>query len=269
MRRFVVFITLLFVSLQLFSQEVNRVVSLAPSITDNIYLVGGENKLVGCTSYCIPAINDGKEQVGSAINVNVEKIFSLRPDLVLTTGLTKPQDISALKKLGIRVEVMETPKSFDQICEQTLQIARFVGSGKNAVEIVEDAKQKVAEIKEKSKGLKPEKVLFQIGASPVFVAIKNTFLDDYITFCNSENMAGELTSGSMSRESVVLKNPDVIIIAEMGGFGKEEKKVWERYSSVSAVQKKKIFLISSETSCSPSPVNFVSALEDVYKFITQ
>ena len=175
MRRFVVFITLLFVSLQLFSQEVNRVVSLAPSITDNIYLVGGENKLVGCTSYCIPAINDGKEQVGSAINVNVEKIFSLRPDLVLTTGLTKPQDISALKKLGIRVEVMETPKSFDQICEQTLQIAWFVGSGKNAVEIVEDAKQKVAEIKEKSKGLKPKKFFSRLVQARFLLPLKTRF----------------------------------------------------------------------------------------------
>ncbi len=88
----------------IFSQEVNRVISLAPSITENIYLIGAQDKLVGCTSFCTQAIADGVEQVGSTIDINAEKILVLKPDLVLTMEMTKQQDIATLKNLGIRVE---------------------------------------------------------------------------------------------------------------------------------------------------------------------
>ena len=64
-------------SFLLSAQEVKRVVSLTPSITENIYLIGESNKLVGCTNYCTLAVKDKVEQVGSAVEVNVEKKFCL------------------------------------------------------------------------------------------------------------------------------------------------------------------------------------------------
>ncbi|HYQ56386.1 MAG TPA: hypothetical protein VEP89_03485, partial [Draconibacterium sp.] len=96
-----------------------------------------------------------------------------------------------------------------------------------------------------------------------------TFMNDFILFCNGKNIASGLDHGTMTRESILLKNPDVIIIAEMGGFGEQEKEVWEAYDSMSAVKNDKVFLIASETSCSPTPANFVSALEDVYRFVSK
>ncbi|MBK6283941.1 MAG: ABC transporter substrate-binding protein [Draconibacterium sp.] len=92
-----------------FSQPAKRVISLAPSITENIYLLGAQDKLVGCTSYCTPAVNNGKEQVGSTIDINIEKILMLKPDLVLAMTLTKPQDLATMKKLGLKVELFQTP----------------------------------------------------------------------------------------------------------------------------------------------------------------
>jgi iron complex transport system substrate-binding protein len=73
----------------------------------------------------------------------------------------------------------------------------------------------------------------------------------------------------MTRESVLMKNPDVIIVATMGGFGEEEKKIWESYAVLKAAVNNKIFLIDSETSCSPTPVNFAKAFADVVKFVNQ
>lgn len=268
MRRFV-FVFFLLIAFGSFSQETKRIVSLAPSVTDNIYLIGGAKKLVGCTSYCYPAIKDSVTQVGSAVDVNVEKVFALQPDIVFTTRLTKPQDIASLRQLGIKVEVLETPRSFQQICDQTIHIAELIGETGKAGEIVEGAERKVAEIKRKSKELRKQKVFFQIGANPIFTVIKNTFLDDYITFCHAENITADLTSGTITREAVVAQNPDVIIIAEMGGFGAEEERVWKSYQNLSAAKSNKVFLISSDTSCNPTPTNFVSALNDVYNFIKE
>jgi len=253
-----------------FSQAAKRVISLAPSITENIYLLGAQDKLVGCTSYCTLAVNDGKEQVGSTIDVNMEKIMMLKPDLVPAMMLTKPQDIATLKRVGIKVELIPTPKNFDEICDQTIKIAELLGVGNAAKELVQKSKQTVDSLKiSSSKNPEKQKIFFQLGANPIFTVLENTFMNDYILLCNGENIANGLTKGSMTRESVLMKNPDVIIVATMGGFGAEEKKVWETYRGLAAAENNKIFLIDSNTACNPTPVNFAKAFADVVKFVNQ
>lgn len=250
-----------------FAQPVKRIVSLAPSITENLYLVGAGNKLVGCTSYCTLAVNDGVQQIGSTIDVNVEKILLLKPDLVLTMQLTKPQDIEALRKLGIKVEVFVTPKNFDEICNQTVEIARLSGNLKTAGMVIEKAKQQVDSLKNLMRNKPKRTIFFQLGANPVFSVLPNTFMNDYITFANASNIANGMKTGIITRESVLSKNPDVIFIAEMGGFGVKEKEVWESYKGLKAAATKSIWIIDSETSCSPTPENFAKAFADVVKYL--
>lgn len=266
----VLIVFLLINSFSGFSQNAKRVISLAPSITENIYLIGGEDKLVGCTSYCTLAVNDGKEVVGSTIDLNVEKILALKPDLVLTMELTKPQDMETMKKLGLNVILIPTPINFEEICDQTLEIGKLIGKEDEAEKVIEETKKTVYTIKQKTESSnKKPKIFFQIGANPIFVVLQKTFMDDFITLVNGENIAKGLKHGTVTRESVLVKNPDVIIIATMGGFGEKELKVWENYKGISAVKNKKVFLIASETSCSPTPDNFAKALSEVYQFVSQ
>ena len=264
-------LTLLLGLLHIFSSvgQVQRVVSLAPSITENIYLIGAQNKLVGCTSYCTDAVRDGIQQVGNAVEINMEILYALKPDIVLAMKLTKQQDIETMEKLGIRVDVMDSPRNFEEICKQVLHIADLIGNKEQAQKVVDDAGQKVAEIRKKSQQLPHSKIFFQLGADPVFTVLENTFMNDYITFCNGENIAAGLTKGTITRESVVLKNPDIMIIATMGGFGDKEIQVWKSFTGIEAVKNDKVFLIDSETSCSPTPENFISALEDVFNNINE
>jgi iron complex transport system substrate-binding protein len=261
---------LLFLPLFGFSQNAKRVISLAPSITETLYMIGAQDKLVGCTSFCTQAIADGKEQIGSTVDVNIEKILKLKPDLVLAMLLTKPQDIETMRRLGIKVEVIPTPKNFNEICNQTIQIARLTGNENAAREIVQKTKNVVDSLKLKCRK-HPEKlkIFFQLGSNPIFTVLENTFMNDFILLCNAENIANGLTKGSVTRESVLMKNPDVIIVATMGGFGAEEQKIWKSYGGLKATKNNKIFLIDSETACSPTPVNFAKAFSDVVKFVNQ
>jgi iron complex transport system substrate-binding protein len=253
-----------------FSQAAKRVISLAPSITENIYLLGAHEKLVGCTSFCTEAVANGIQQVGNAVDVNMEIIMILKPDLVLAMTLTKPQDIETMKRLGIKVDLIPTPKNFDEICEQTIYIAKLIGSEKAAFDVVQKSKQTVDSLKHSLvQHTEKQKIFFQLGANPIFTVLENTFMNDYILLSNCENIANGLTKGSMTRESVLKKNPDVIIVATMGGFGADEKKVWESYNGLKAAKTEKIFLIDSETSCSPTPASFASAFTDVVKFVNQ
>ena len=70
------------------AQQYKRIISLAPSITQSLYYLGAEDKLVGRTSYCVATENDNIEIVASAVTLNMEKAVSMKPDLVLVLGLT-------------------------------------------------------------------------------------------------------------------------------------------------------------------------------------
>jgi iron complex transport system substrate-binding protein len=252
-----------------YSQHVKRIVSLAPSITENLYLVGAKNKLAGCTSYCTQAVKDGVPQVGSTIDFNIEKILLLKPDLVIAMQLTKPQDVEAMRKLGINVKVFSSPKNFNEICAQNLEIAMLTGNTTEAEKVIAKARHQVDSLKYEMKSFSKKKVFFQLGANPLFAVLEHSFLNDYILFSNAENIVKGTKTGIISRESVLSKNPDVIFIATMGGYGAEEKKIWENYKGLKAASTKSIFLIESETSCSPTPENFAKAFADVVNCMKQ
>jgi iron complex transport system substrate-binding protein len=106
-------------------------------------------------------------------------------------------------------------------------------------------------------------VFFELGAKPIFTVIPNTFMDDYISFAGGENIASDLKSGTITRESVLARNPDVIFIVTMGIVGTDEKSTWGKYKDISASKAGKIFIVDSNKACSPNPVIFVDVVEQI------
>lgn len=243
------------------AQTYKRIVSLAPSLTQSIYFMDAQDKLIGCTSYCEAAKADKKTIVASAVKPNLEKIISLKPDLVLASGFTNPEDIATLRKFGIQVEVFQSPKSFDDICRQFTDLGKTIGKAREAEKIVSDSRKKVTDIQTRRKGKPQLKMFFQIGANPLFTVIPNTFMDDYMKFLGTQNIAKDLKRGSVSREFVIAKNPDYIFIVTMGIVGEEEKTVWSKYSNLTAARKKQIHIVDSEIACQPTPVTFAQTME--------
>jgi len=121
-----------------------RIVSLGPVNTENVYLLGADDRLVANTSYCVrPIAAKDKEKIGSVMQVSVEKIISLHPDLVLATGLTPPQQVKKLEDIGIRVVRFKQPASFIEICDLFLQLGRLLGLEDRAQQIVAQARSEV------------------------------------------------------------------------------------------------------------------------------
>lgn len=262
-------ITLVTISLtySVFGQTPTRIVSLAPSLTKNVYFLEQQHKLVGCTSYCDTAVANGKEVVASAVKVNIEKVVSLKPDLVITTTMTNPETLDMLKKFNIRVETFPTAKSFDEICKQTIRLGQIIGAESNAKRIVTQSEIKIKSLASSTRKDKSPTVFFQIGAKPLFTVIPGTFMNDYILLAGGKNVVTNTKTGTITREAVIASNPDVIFIVTMGIVGNEEKNVWESYSTLSAAKNKKIFIIDSNDACTPTPVTFVKTLERVINLI--
>ena len=258
------------VTANLQAQTPQRIISLAPSLTKNLYLLHAEDLLVGCTSYCTLQSGTDAEVVASAIQVNYEKAVMLKPDLLITTSLTKPKTIETFKKLGVEVLVFDSPQSFDEICQQFIELGKKIGKEALAQKIIADSKSRIEKIEQQVPVGKPkQKVFMQIGANPLFAVVPDTFMNDFIRLSGTQNIASDLSVGSINREMVLVSNPDVIIVVLMGSLGAEEKDRWEEFEALSAVQKDQVFIVDADKTCSPTPVSFVEALDDIINLIYQ
>ncbi len=249
-------------------QPYTRIVSLAPSFTQSILHLEAMDNLVGCTSYCKIADAGKVEVVASAVKANIEKIIGLKPDIVLASGLTNPKDIELLRKVGIKVEVICSPKSFREVCDQFMQMGVWTGKTEEARKIVEESRRTVEGIVLKNSRRPAKKIFFQVGANPIFSVVPNTFMDDFITLLGAKNIASGLTHGTVTREFVIANNPDYIFIATMG-ITEEEMKTWENYSSLTASRKGQIYSIDSDMACQPIPIYFAETLKEMDRLIWQ
>ncbi len=244
-----------------------RIVSLGPINTENIYLLGAQDRLVGNTSYCVrPVAANDKEKIGSVMQVRLEKIISLKPDLVLATGLTRDKQLKQLQRLGLRVVQFKQPSSFAEICEQFLKLGHLLGLEKRAREIIDHVQGRVQSIALRYQQHRAQKVFLQIGSRPLFSSVQSSFTSDYIFYSNGINIAGRRNNGSMNSEQVLAEDPDVIIIAIMGsetGVARVERNKWQRFSELKAVKQDRVHVINPDLVCSPSPLTFVEALEQI------
>ncbi len=248
-----------------------RIVSLGPVITEMIYLLEADERLIADTAYCLsPEDARHKTKIGTVIQFNVEKIVSLSPDLVLASPLARERQLKLLQKLGIPVRQVENPETFDKMCSMMISLGRLLDKIEKARSIVAKARREVAAIVEKTADLPRRKVFMQIGLKPLHTSPQNTFIHEYIEFAGGINVAADAATGNYSREKVLEKNPDVILIATMGSSkagAKKEKKTWRSYSSLSAAANGRIYILDPEIICGPTPVSFVEGLKEIARLI--
>ncbi len=265
--RIVIILFFILFSTNVKGQQPLKIISLAPIITKMIYLLDEENNLAGCTNYCDIAVKDHKNIVANDMEVNVEKILILQPDIVITTNLTKPTVINEIKKVGIKVKVYAIPDSYSDLSNIFVDMAKLLNKNSLAMDIIYKQQQRLDLIMKKIPGGKKVKIFFEIGTKPLFTVIPHTFMDDYIKYAGGVNIAGDLKNGLISKESVLTRNPDVIFIVTMGILTDEEISMWKNYHFLNAAKFNRVFSIDADKTCSPDPVTFVDVVDQMVKLI--
>ena len=138
-----------------------------------------------------------------------------------------------------------------------------MGAEARAKQLVTRAQKEAASIRTQVAGLEKVKVFWQLGAKPLFAATKKYFTNDYIEYAGGINIAADAPSGIYSREEVLKKNPQVIVIVTMGIAGEQEAETWKTYTTIDAVKNNRIYIVDSYTYCSPTPGGFVKALREL------
>ena len=247
-----------------------RIVSLVPSVSDQLYDLGCDSLLVGCTSYCSRAVADSVTVVGSAIQTNLELLIAQRPTLVFASDFTAPQTISALENAGIQVIQFTNPASYDAIQAQYRQIAEIVGASDLAERRLAEINQRVDSLKalNASRPWHP-RAFMQIAFDPLFGASTSTYMNDLITFSGCTNVVTVAGNGQLSLEYVVEQNPEVLFLITNHGSESGSEESWYKLRSVTAVQKKAYCPLPGSIVSQPTPQHFVEALQLMTDYLSE
>jgi iron complex transport system substrate-binding protein len=248
-----------------------RIIPLAPNLTEILYALGLGDRVVGVTNHCnYPPEASLKPRVGSYINLNVEKIISLSPDLAIGTVDGNERIIlDLLEQANIKVFFVN-PRSVRQVIDTILNLGRLCGAQGNAQVLAGKLTKRVDHVLDRTFSKEKPLVFLQIQIQPIMTVNKNTVHHDLIRLAGGRNMAAEepVTYPRISMEEVIQKKPEVILISsmEMGGRFEKARQDWLRWTSIPAVQNKRVYLIDSDLIDRPSP-RLIDGLEIMARYI--
>jgi len=197
-------------------QTIHRIVSLAPNLTETVYALGLQDRLVGDTDYCdFPPEAQQKPKVGGAINPSLETIASLHPDLVLVTkNLNRLETVNALDSLGIPSYATD-PHTVEAIIASTERLAELLGAPETGTTLGKEMERRIAAIKDRVASLPPRRVLFVVWTEPLISIGNNTFIADALQHAGAVSVIDSSQSWpQINLEEVVLLQPEFLVFAE-------------------------------------------------------
>jgi iron complex transport system substrate-binding protein len=197
-------------------QPVMRIVSLAPSLTETIYALGLQDRLVGDTDYCdYPPEAQKKQKVGGAINPSLEEIAHLRPDVVLVTRHLNTLDtVHSLDALGIPSYATD-PRNVDEIVASAKRLGDVLGAPEAGAALAEDLQHRLEVLRQKIGALPPRRVLFVVWTDPLISIGKDTFIADALRRAGAVSIIDSKQDWpQVNLEEVAHLQPEVLVFAE-------------------------------------------------------
>ena len=235
-----------------------RIVSLAPGITETLYELGLDDKIVGVTSYCNwPPRARQKPRIGGFTNPSIEKIVSLKPDLIIATADGNGKDtVNQLERIGLAVYVTN-PSDTDRILKSILHIGEITDKINVAGKLVEKLQKRLDNIATQTQNKRKPRVFFQIGLEPVITAGRGTLISEAIGIAGGINIAGNDAARypRYSAEGIMAGSPDIILFAPMSNDKEFEavKSYWQKLAQIPAIKNNKIYLIDTDLISRASP----------------
>jgi iron complex transport system substrate-binding protein len=199
-------------------EKPEAIVSLIPSNTEIAFALGLGNNIVGVSDHDnYPEEVQEKEKIGG-LELNIEMILSLEPDLVLAHPTNSPEGIDQLKESGLTVLMVNDATNFDEVYESIEMMAEATGTKEEGENIITSMQDKLSELEEKAAGIPEDEVksvYIEISPEPeIFTPGNNTFENEILTKINAENIAADQEGWiELSEEAIVEQNPEVIILS--------------------------------------------------------
>lgn len=204
--------------------EVHKVVSISPAVTEIMFDLGAGEMLVGRTDFCnYPEEVENIESIGGISNLNVEKVISLKPDLVISGSMVPQKSVEQLEKMGIPMVCIIEKEKFEGLYDNVARIGKVIGRQEKADAMVRELRSKVSSIDTLGKydyGMGepiPRPTVYYVvgfGKAGNYTAGGNTFINDIIRLAGGQNIAENISGWNFSVEALMNSNPNYIMIRQ-------------------------------------------------------
>lgn len=232
-----------------------RIVSLAPSITETLFALGAGSEVVGVSQYSdYPEAARRLPQVGSYVKPNVEAIVGLRPTLII--GLSSSSNLRAMRSFEMMGYATLTvgEGTLTDIETNITRIGHRIGRDRQAADLISDMHRHFALVQARLKDADSPKVLMLVGHQPLVAVGGSNFLSELITMAHGTNIAVSSESWPrLSIEYVIATAPAVIIDGQMGNDASSPDNFWQQYSTIPAVEHHRLYGYENDPLLKPGP----------------
>ena len=221
-----------------------RIVSTSPAVTEIIYALGGSHLLVGRTDFCTyPPEAMQIASIGGISNLNIERIMSLNPDLVISGSMIPRKSTIQMEKMGVPTVCVIEQQHYEGLYDNISKIGRLIGCTQTADSLNAVLRDRLKQLDVQTT-TKPRSVYYVVGfgASGNFTAGGDSFINDIIRLAGGRNIAEDITGWSYSLENLMQQNPEYIVIR------KEDSAAFCRmppYNQLDAVKNGRVIAIES------------------------
>jgi len=232
------------------SQSAQRIVSLAPHITELLFAVGAGDKIVGVVEYSdFPAQATSIQQVGNHTAIDLERISILNPDLIVAWQSGNPESaLNRLRQMGYVVFRSE-PKTLKDIPVTMSRLAELAGTDKQAQLAIDAYQAQFQQLKARYTGRLPVTVFYEIWNQPMMTVNGQHIINEVIEFCGGQNIFANMNSlaPTVAVEPVLAANPQVIIASSSNGQAPEWLDDWRQWTALDAVRYGNLFHVNADT----------------------
>ncbi|KQQ86750.1 cobalamin-binding protein [Massilia sp. Leaf139] len=238
------------------ARPAQRVISMAPHVTELVFAAGGGARIVGAMNYSdYPFEARMIPLIGSNSQIDLERVIALKPDLLIVwqSGNTARQ-IAQLQSLGIPVFHSE-PRSLDMVESSLQRFGRLLGTEKTAGAAAARFRAKVNDLRTRYGSRSPVTVFYQAWDNPLYTLNGDQIASDAIRLCRGKNIFAELKTiaPQVSVEAVLQRDPEAIVGGKV--FAPEDRglTVWAPYKGMKAVRRNNLFTLDDELITRPGP----------------
>lgn len=232
-----------------------RVISLAPHVTELAFAAGGGARLIAVDENSdYPAAAKALPKAGSFRAIDLERIVAAKPDLLLV-WLHGPsaRQLEPLRQLGIPLFYSQ-PKRFADIPSNLRRIGQLLGSSAQAEQAARRFEQDLAALRQQQQGKPKLSVFYQVWDKPLYTLNGQHIVSDAIALCGGINIFARLpvTAPVVTDEAVIAANPQVILSAAMR-HNDDLLQRWQRMPGIAAVQNRQLHQVNGDLLNRPTP----------------
>ena len=245
--------------------NVTRVISLAPNLTEIVYAIGAGDGLVGRTTYCnYPPEAQKVEEVGDTLKPSIERIIALRPQVVFVSTASQLEAFTGeLEAHHIAVYVTDA-HDLEGVFRSIAGIANLLKRQPQAAELLKQLRARVATVEEEVKARPPVRVFYQVSDEPLYTIGRDAYITDLIRRAGGISVTADVPGAwpRYSAESALAARPDAIVLPTGGSLGDTNSNVASALKRSPAVANGRVYKINADHLSRPGP-RLVDGLEDL------